>query len=101
MVQGTLDFTWAGGLRPRLQIRPVGIAKTRPSTILPDGPSDFWVEVWNDDDTHFITISQHGRFDDAVAAFEKLIQSAPPGDRISLYVGDRCYAAHKLAGTFG
>jgi hypothetical protein len=48
------------------------------SLILPEGPPDFWVEVWNDDNTHYITISTHGRFDAAVAAFERLIKPSPP-----------------------
>jgi hypothetical protein len=42
-----------------------------------DGPKDFWVEVWNDDDTHYITISTHARFDPAVAAFDALVKSRP------------------------
>ncbi len=47
------------------------------TSILPDGPPDFWVEIWNDDDTHFIRISEHAHFDAAIAAYERLTKPQP------------------------
>lgn len=47
------------------------------SPIVSDGPPNFWVEVWNDDDTHFIRLYSFGRFEPALKAWETLVADRP------------------------
>lgn len=58
--------------------------------ILTEGPPDFWVEVWNDDKTHFIRISEHGRFDPARDAYNELIKTKP-AMRVVMRHRTHCY----------
>lgn len=45
--------------------------------IVAEGPPNFWVEVWNDDDTHFIRLYRFGRFEPALDAWESLVKDKP------------------------
>ena len=48
-----------------------------PTPIRAEGPLDFYVEVWNDDNSHYIRITSHGHFDATVAAFDGLVAGKP------------------------
>ncbi|NUU41415.1 hypothetical protein [Tardiphaga robiniae] len=45
--------------------------------ILTEGPPDFWVEIWNDDSSHFIRLHAYGRFDPALAKWRDLVKDEP------------------------
>lgn len=38
---------------------------------------DYYVEIWNDDDTHFIRVASFDNFDDTRAEYRRLTEGAP------------------------
>lgn len=41
------------------------------------GDKDYYVEIWNDDDTHYIRIASFDNFDDVRAEYRRLTEGAP------------------------
>ena len=45
--------------------------------IVSEGPPNFWVQVWNDDDSHLIRIYRFDHFEPALKALEALVADKP------------------------
>lgn len=54
--------------KPKLDLAPARLAGR---------PRDYYVEIWNDADTHYIRVGEFDNFDQATGEFNRLIKGEP------------------------